>query len=545
MSSPQCGDVFGTRYRLEKRLGRGGMACVWEAYDRKLKRRVALKVLLACHSDKDDAIARFAREARVVAQLQSPHIVQLHDVGVHDGERPYIVMELLRGEQLNLRLSRCCRLPLEECARIAEHLGKALATAHAAGIVHRDLKPGNVFLVSGHGEEIVKVFDFGISKALQPLGERALTHDDLVLGTPRYMSPEQITGADVDRRADLWALGVIAYRACTGRLPFDGADLKQLIHGVTVGAVPSVEGSVPNGIVAALDAFFARALAKDPRARFDDALSMSDTLVGILARAKLPPRPSLLAEYDDVIELDEGDLLALESQDSDLDVGERVTDEPHAEAHEIPAIESELDPVDLDDAHGHRNSVVDLDPERDDDVSVADERDVAPAVRDSDRPLAGWETTVAIPLDRALPARAARRTMRRPSALGAAAMLASCCLVISAAVSLGGSVQTARAGASPRIWIERYNPPTAAPSIATAPAVVKPVVKKPLRASVPKAAAKAAAEPLAEARTAPERPAPEPVASSPEQPERALEAAPIATPADAKPRGRALFEEPW
>jgi eukaryotic-like serine/threonine-protein kinase len=295
------GRLLGGRYRLERRVGCGGMASVWEADDQKLARRVAVKVLLGRHSGKDDASARFERETRAVARLRSPHIVQVFDYGV-DGGRPYMVMELLGGETLSARLRRTGRLTLARAAVLAQHIGKALATAHEVGIIHRDLKPGNVFLVDNHGEDLAKIFDFGISKALSALHEQPLTHDDLVLGTPRFMSPEQLRESSrVDARADLWSFGVLLYLVCTGRLPFDGPNLKGAIQAVVNEPAPSVRGSVEDGVADELDAFFARALAKDPRDRFATALSMAEAFDAV-ASPVIEVEPEEL--LDDAVEDD-------------------------------------------------------------------------------------------------------------------------------------------------------------------------------------------------------------------------------------------------
>jgi len=277
---------LGERYRLVRPLGCGGMASVWEADDGKLKRRVAVKVLSGRHAGRHDALARFERECMAVARLRSPHIVQVYDYGI-DGGRPFMVMELLAGETLSERLRKLHRLEWARVAILARHLGKALATAHEAGIVHRDLKPGNVFLVRDHQDEIVKVFDFGISKALDL--NASLTHD-AVLGTPSFMSPEQMRdSSEVDARSDLWSFGVILYRACTGRLPFTGSDLKRLIGAVVKAPVPPVsDATLPTGI----DGFFARALAKEPEDRFSSALEMAEAFEALAHRrplAVLPP----------------------------------------------------------------------------------------------------------------------------------------------------------------------------------------------------------------------------------------------------------------
>jgi serine/threonine protein kinase len=288
--------LIGARYRLKNRLGCGGMGSVWEAEDAKLQRRVAIKLMLSSHAGDEAAVRRFEREAMAIARLRSPHIAQVHDYGVDDG-RPYMVMELLAGETLTERLRKVGRLGLTQAGRLARHLGKALAAAHALGIVHRDLKPGNVFLVDDYDEDLTKLFDFGISRALEPLRDGSLTRENHIVGTPRFMSPEQMAGAPVDHRTDLWSFGVTLYCACTGHLPFRGDDLRSIIKAVAHephALISEVTGAaLPRG----LDRFFARALAKRAGDRFRDARQMADAFVAIAApHLRSTPPPALVAE---------------------------------------------------------------------------------------------------------------------------------------------------------------------------------------------------------------------------------------------------------
>ncbi|MEQ9318155.1 MAG: serine/threonine-protein kinase, partial [Polyangiaceae bacterium] len=170
MLDPAAGTMIADRYRLERQLGEGGMGSVWAAVDEKLRREVAIKLVTERIADSERALARFEREAMAVARLRSPYIAQVYDYGVQDGS-PYIIMELLEGEDLKVMLARQGRLTVEDTARIVVQVAKALHAAHATGIVHRDLKPANVFLSRGHGEEVCKVFDFGVAKALNDLAD--------------------------------------------------------------------------------------------------------------------------------------------------------------------------------------------------------------------------------------------------------------------------------------------------------------------------------------------------------------------------------------
>jgi len=267
------GEVLGGKYRLVNRLGTGGMGSVWRAEHLTLSSPVALKLIEPTTARESDALHRFLREARTAAALRSPHVVQILDYGV-DGDSPYIVMELLDGESLAERLARQTRLSPAETARIIQHISRALVRAHEAGIVHRDLKPENVFIVKNDDEEVAKVLDFGIVKAdpntFGTANSGAATRTGTLLGTPYFMSPEQAEGVkSVDFRADIWALGVIAYRCLIGQLPFCGDSVGRLILEICSRPlpVPSHRGPVPDGF----DAWFARACARDASDRFESA----------------------------------------------------------------------------------------------------------------------------------------------------------------------------------------------------------------------------------------------------------------------------------
>ena len=260
-------DEIGGKYRLEERLGAGGMGTVWRARHLGLGSPVAIKLMAPELSDSPSQRARFQREARSAAQLRSPHIVQVFDYGAQD-ETLYIVMELLEGEDLRTRLARLGRLSLVETAALAEQLAKGLQKAHDEGIIHRDLKPGNVFLAAIDDDHVVKILDFGIAKA--PLdgeiGEEATTTGN-VLGSPSYMSPEQTRGRDLDHRTDLWSFAVLLFRAVTGKLPFEGRTIPDFAVRLFSDPLPPPSTIAPH-LPAALDAFFERALARDREQRF-------------------------------------------------------------------------------------------------------------------------------------------------------------------------------------------------------------------------------------------------------------------------------------
>jgi serine/threonine-protein kinase len=273
------GLVVGKNVRLVRLLGEGGMGSVWVADHLTLQTEVAVKFISNDLVKDEQALKRFTSEATASAQIKSPHVVQVFDHGVWEG-LPYIVMELLVGEDLEGRIARAGALSLEETALIVKQSAKALSQAHALGIVHRDIKPANVFLTSPDGELFIKLLDFGIAKRLQ--GENyAKTATGALIGTPYYMSPEQVMDdREIDYRADLWALAVVAYEALTGKLPFDGASLGAIcvaINACQYKPVTSLNRQVP----ADIDRWFAKALARNPDERFRSAKEFADALVSI------------------------------------------------------------------------------------------------------------------------------------------------------------------------------------------------------------------------------------------------------------------------
>jgi len=284
------GVIIGGKYQMERPLARGGMGAVWVARHVKLGSSVAVKLLDAHLAESSQSVARFEREARSAANLDTPHVVHVHDYGVEAGT-PYLVMELLRGEDLNTRLRKRRRLTLQEAAKIVTQMGRALRRAHEAGIIHRDLKPANVFLARVDDDEIVKILDFGIAKETWSRVEES-TKTGEVFGSPHYMSPEQARAQkDVDHRADLWATGVIAYRLITGKLPFPGEVLGEVLSSVLVDPFPPIAEVAPD-LPAGLEAFFAKALAKKKEQRFANVAELVEAFNAIAAAAPaqvLPP----------------------------------------------------------------------------------------------------------------------------------------------------------------------------------------------------------------------------------------------------------------
>ena len=279
--SLEAGKLVGRKYRLERLIASGGMGAVWEARHEQLGVPVAVKLISSSLTGDPAARARFEREARAAAQLRSPHVVQVLDYGVDD-DLPYMAMEMLRGEDLASRIARRGRLSPRQAARILGDVAKAVALAHDAGIVHRDLKPRNVFLARVGDDEVVKVCDFGIAKELRPgeIAARDETATGTLLGSPHYMSPEQARGGRVDQRSDLWSMGVLAFEALTGRRPFVGDNMGDVIVRICTDPVPAVS-KIADGLPAELDGFFARALAREPSQRFASARELAEALRAI------------------------------------------------------------------------------------------------------------------------------------------------------------------------------------------------------------------------------------------------------------------------
>lgn len=278
MSDWGPGTVILGRYRLESILGKGGMGSVWRAEHLQLRAPVAVKLLDASISNNQQMLARFMREAQSAAALRSPHVVQIFDHGVEDGTA-FIAMELLQGESLAERIARSKQVPAEEAIRFLSQVLRAIGKAHEAGIVHRDLKPDNIFICADE-PEFAKVLDFGVAKVTSgelsgAAGTR--TQTGMMIGTPYYMSPEQTQAKEVDARADLWAIAVIAYECLVGRRPFVGDSFGELVLAICTAPVPvpSQNATVPAGF----DEWFVKGTQRDRARRFGSAREMADELV--------------------------------------------------------------------------------------------------------------------------------------------------------------------------------------------------------------------------------------------------------------------------
>jgi serine/threonine-protein kinase len=266
------GTMIAGRFRLERRLGEGGMGVVWSAVHAVTRKPVALKFLARAGRDGSQAVARFFREARAASAARHPCVVEVHDVLELGDGSPVMVMELLTGETLAARLAREHTMPLGDIARLMVHVCSAVGCAHALGIVHRDLKPENIFLVAAPGGAAVKVLDFGIAKLTASEGaaanSAAITGTGAILGTPYYMAPEQLFGErDIDHRADIWALGIILYEAASGQRPTQGQNVGQIYKVVmTEAIVPLRERAprLPEPFLALVDRMLSRDRARRP-----------------------------------------------------------------------------------------------------------------------------------------------------------------------------------------------------------------------------------------------------------------------------------------
>jgi Leucine-rich repeat (LRR) protein/predicted Ser/Thr protein kinase len=280
----QAGEV-GTLgpYRVVKELGRGGMGAVYLALDPRLDRRLALKVMLPKYAADREARERFLREARAAAKVEHINVVTVYEADERDGT-PYIAMQFLQGYPLDQYLRTKGLPPLAHAVRIGREAALGLAAAHALGVIHRDIKPANLWLEVPNGR--VKVLDFGLAKPLEAADE--LTDSGAVMGTPAYMAPEQARGEKVDARADLWSLGVVLYKLCTGRMPFDGATAMAVVMALGHDDPTPVRDLNPQ-VPEALAELIHQLLAKKPEQRPGTAAAVAQQLYAVLGQLLAPP----------------------------------------------------------------------------------------------------------------------------------------------------------------------------------------------------------------------------------------------------------------
>lgn len=278
----QAGDHVGTQVELERPLAEGGMGTLWVGRHIALETQVAVKFLSPEFATNEEAVARFRREAATAAKVRSPHIVQQLDHGIAPDGAPFIVMELLSGDDLAKLLKKNGgRLRSALVLQLIQQTCRALTAAHEAAVVHRDIKPANIFVIDNSGDPFVKLLDFGIARD-PDFRTNGLTQTDVLMGTAPYMSPEQLFDTSlVDERTDLWAIAVVTYQCLTGRLPFGEDALPSISL-----AVGRREYEPPTSVVVemppALDAWFARAFAEELTDRFQNARELSDSLASAL-----------------------------------------------------------------------------------------------------------------------------------------------------------------------------------------------------------------------------------------------------------------------
>jgi serine/threonine protein kinase len=290
-TAPRPGEILAGRYEVGELLGAGGMGVVVAAKHVELRNEVAIKLLHPELTGTAEAVARFLREARLMAALQSEHVTRVYDVGRLPGGAPYMVMERLHGTDLH-KVARRGALPIEEAIDAILQASEAVAEAHAQGIVHRDLKPANLFVTTRvDGSTLIKVMDFGISKlvgaarpGLELTLEGGLTAPAMLMGTPHFISPEQIVAAHtVDHRTDVWALGAMLHRLIAGSVPFEAADSLDTLRKVMLDPPTLLRERCPRA-PPALEAAILRCLEKDLEQRMPS--------VAALARALAPFAPA-------------------------------------------------------------------------------------------------------------------------------------------------------------------------------------------------------------------------------------------------------------
>jgi serine/threonine-protein kinase len=261
------------RYEIIKELGQGAMGIVYEARDPKINRQLAIKTIRFSDEFEEDRVKeiknRFFKEAEIAGQLSHPSIVAIYDAG-EDYDLTYLAMEFLKGEDLRQHCKKGSLLPMREVLNIVSEVALALDYAHKQGVIHRDIKPGNIMLLQ-NGK--VKVTDFGIAKAVST----TQTKSGVVLGTPNYMSPEQINGQDIDGRSDIFSLGVVLFELLTGQVPFYGKNMTNLLYKITQVKHPSIREINPK-IPKVCEQIINKALEKDPAARFQEGTDLAKYL---------------------------------------------------------------------------------------------------------------------------------------------------------------------------------------------------------------------------------------------------------------------------
>ena len=285
-------------YQVIAKIGEGGMGEVYRARDTKLDRDVALKVLPSAFTDDPDRLARFEREAKVLASLNHPNIGHIYGLEEAEGQKA-LVLELVEGPTLADRIAQG-PIAIDEALPIAKQIAEALEAAHEQGVIHRDLKPANIKVRS---DGTVKVLDFGLAKALEgdgsnpsesPTVTAAATAAGVILGTAAYMSPEQARGKPVDKRADIWAFGAVLYEMLTGKRPFKGRDVSEVLAGV-IKSEPTWD-ALPTGLSSTLGVYLRRCLQKDPQERVHDIADVRLAMEGAFETPGIAPTETVVVQ---------------------------------------------------------------------------------------------------------------------------------------------------------------------------------------------------------------------------------------------------------
>jgi eukaryotic-like serine/threonine-protein kinase len=295
---PLLGRLLADRYRLVQKIGQGGMGSIYKALQTKMERICAIKLLTALSHDNEAALARFNREAKMASRIDNRHAITIYDYGEAEGGVPYLAMEFVDGKPLSTVLAEEGYLPVERVVAIINQIAEALTAAHSLGIVHRDLKPDNVMIThKGDTADYVKVLDFGIAKTVIEDSNEKLTMDGFVLGTPVYMSPEQLSGEKLDARSDIYSLAIIAYEMLSGRLPFEGENPQAImIKRITVDPIqlrmvaPEVSDSVNRVVMDGL------ARHRESRTPSADAFARALSDAHLTGTQPLAPRPTAGAQ---------------------------------------------------------------------------------------------------------------------------------------------------------------------------------------------------------------------------------------------------------
>jgi serine/threonine protein kinase len=296
----ELGQTIDGKYRIVRLIGEGGMGAVYEGENVRIRRKVAIKLLHGGIASNAEMVQRFEREAQVAGTVGNDHILEILDLGALPNGDRYMVMEFLEGETLTERIKSRTRLQAADAVNIVRQMLTGLEAAHGAGIVHRDLKPDNIFVLRSKAgvKDFVKIIDFGISKFTEHASSTRMTRTGALMGTPHYMAPEQATGStEIDRRTDIYAVGIILYEAVTGRVPFQAETFNQLLFEIALARITPARQIVPE-LDAAIDSIILKASARDPGQRFQtcgEFLAALDNWERTGSAVSLPPGESIEA----------------------------------------------------------------------------------------------------------------------------------------------------------------------------------------------------------------------------------------------------------